>query len=277
MKYISVKFKGGLGNQLFQYATARALIRNEDVLLFDVEEYNADYLGRSFSLLNFNVTGKVISGNLANKIFTPKTKINQLLSSFSLFHSIIEEGFFFHRNLGDQRKLFTTLQGYWQSEQYFNSIRAQLLNELVPVTMPVLPSIVLEHNTVAVHVRRTDYLHDDRYGFLGESYYRNAIAFMKQQLNNPVFVFFSDDPEWCKQTFAGEHVLFCEDDNWQTDYLQLYLMSKCKHQIIANSSFSWWGAWLNINEKKIVIRPEKPFRDMSLCYENYYPSNWISI
>jgi hypothetical protein len=276
--FICVKFKGGLGNQLFQYATARALMRNDGILYFEIADYNQDYPGRSFSLMNYRVKGKVMTGNFVKKIFTQKTKFNQLISSFGLFDSINEEGFFLHRKLGEESKLFTTLQGYWQSEHYFSSIRAELLNELIPLTMPpVFPNMIRQQNTVAVHVRRTDYLNDERYGFLGELYYRNAMAYMKQQLNNPVFIIFSDDPGWCKQSFANEHVLFCDDENWQSDYLQLYLMSKCKHQIIANSSFSWWGAWLNSNEGKIVVRPERPFKDESLYYENYYPGSWISI
>ena len=132
-------------------------------------------------------------------------------------------------------------------------------------------------NTVAVHVRRTDYLKDDRYGFLGEDYYRNALNIIKQKLSNPTIIFFSDDMLWCKKVFENDSIFFCEDPVWKDDFLQLYLMSKCKHQVISNSSFSWWGAWLNQNVNKIVIRPVRPFRDVSLYYENHYPTDWIAI
>ena len=92
-----------------------------------------------------------------------------------------------------------------------------------------------------------------------------------------MFIVFSDDLVWCKNKFNYNKFIFFEDENWSNDYLQLYLISKCNHQIIANSSFSWWGAWLNTYQNKIVIRPQQPFIDESLMNKFYYPKEWISI
>ena len=256
---------------------ARALMKKNDFLLFDTNSYHGDYPGRSFILLNYRVKGKTLFNRLLKKNFIPNSKANKLLGHFGMFGNIKEKGFFLHKNLAAHCRLFTALEGFWQSDTYFISIRTQLLEELKPFTVPTFPGFMRHSVTVAVHVRRTDYLQDERYGFLGEDYYRNALHIMKQKLNDPTIIFFSDDIPWCKQVFKDENIFFCEAPEWEKDYLQLYLMSKCKHQVIANSSFSWWSAWLNQNDDKIVIRPANPFMDKSLYYENHYPPEWIAV
>lgn len=278
LKIINTKFKAGLGNQLFQYAAARSLMKKNDFLLFDLSNYQNDYLSREFTLNQFRVKGQVLSNKIFHKFFIPNTKLNIVLAALKGFSFIKENGFYIHENLRKECKLITTIEGYWQSADYFENIRNQLIKEIVPHDLPSLPDFIRETNTVAVHIRRTDYVKDERYGFLGLDYYNEAISYFKQKLNNPFFIFFSDDIDWCKNNFTDlEEAIFFEEKMWQNDFLQLFLMSKCKHQIIANSSFSWWGAWLNTNENKIIIRPKKPFNDDSLCYQNYYPVNWISL
>ena len=262
---------------MFQYATARALMKNFDFLLFNVSSYKDDYLDRKFKLLNYNIKGSVNENRLLEKAFIPNTRANVILDKLKLYSSIQENGFFIHTELFQKTKLFTRILGFWQSESYFNRIRSELISELTPKVIPTLPKIFLFPNTVGVHVRRTDYLNDLRYGFIGEHYYKNAISLIKLKVTNPCFIFFSDDVEWCEKTFKGESIFFSDDFGIKEDYEQLYLMSKCKHQIIANSSFSWWSAWLNEYPNKLVVRPIKPFNDPSLLYENHYPSSWIAI
>ena len=277
MRFIEVILNGGLGNQLFQYATARALMKKSDLLFFNVNSYSDNYLERKFKLLNYKVKGSVTKNVLLEKAFIPSTNVNMLLSQLNLYSLIKENGFFIHHELSQKTNVFTRVLGFWQSELYFNEIRNELVTEMKPKVIPTIPQIFNFQNTVSVHIRRADYLCDLRYGFIGEDYYRNAIFFMKQNLVNPCFILFSDDLAWCKSVFEGKDIFFCEECDWQEDHLQLYLISKCKHQIVANSSFSWWGAWLNANPDKIVIRPNKPFNDDSLYYENYYPSDWICL
>jgi hypothetical protein len=277
MKFIYVKLNGGLGNQLFQYATARGVMRKNDMLLLNLNSFDEDYLGRQFRLHNYKIGGAIIGSKKLKKIFIPNTKVNLFINKLGLYANIEERGFFVHKEIKSRLNLINYIQGFWQSEDYFKEIRLDLLNELVPREIPQLPPIFIQANTVAVHIRRTDYLTDNRYGFLGEEYYRSAIQIFKQKINNPVFIIFSDDYVWCKKVFGKEAILFCEDLNWQHDYLQLYLMSRCSHQIVANSSYSWWGAWLNVNPEKIIIRPKTPFKDLSLLYENHYPKSWIAI
>lgn len=275
MRFINVKFSDGLGNQLFQYAAARGLLSKGDRLILNMDSYKSSYLDRRFTLRNYNIKGKEINNKYAKKIFVPSTKLNALIDFFGLYALLKEQGFLLHRALKNKMRLFNTIEGYWQSEFYFKHIREELLSEFTPARIPEVPHYFLVNETVAVHVRRTDYLKDDRYGFLGESYYRDAIAFIRRKISTPLFIFFSDDLEWCRNQFKDLPAIFFSDKNWEEDYLQLHLMSLCRHQIIANSSYSWWGAWLNTNQDKIVIRPEKPFKDNSLYYEAYYPDEWI--
>lgn len=275
---LEIKLVGGLGNQLFQYAAGRQLALQNKIpfLFFNVDGYINESLGRTFSLGQLNIKDSINHNRHFKNIFRSQTKLNRLVNKFGLFKSIAEKGFVL-QSLNNKAGFFTSLNGYWQSAFYFNEIRKLLIEELVPIKLPVYPDWIKVNNTVATHVRRKDYLSENRYGFIGINYYLLAIEFIKSHVDHPLFVIFSDDIEWCRTVFTGDNYIFCDEENWKEDYLQLHLMSKCKHQIIANSSFSWWGAWLNTNVEKIVIRPMEPFKDKSLLYESHYPAEWIAI
>jgi hypothetical protein len=276
--FLEVKFKGGLGNQLFQYATARCLSVKKRIpwLLFNTDNYKSDAFGRSFGLTNFRIKGSVIHNELIRKLFQRGTKYNKVVSLLPLFGGIDEAGLKLH-HFPEKLRLLSSLSGYWQSEFYFKDIRALLIEELVPQVVPDLPHWLSGSETVAVHIRRSDYLVENGFGALSKKYYGNAIEMMKTMVSKPVFIFFSDDLEWCRENFRDPDFLFCQEKDWEEDYLQLFLMSRCSHQIIANSSFSWWSAWLNDHTAKLVIRPDKPFLDPSLQYESYYPVEWINV
>lgn len=263
---------------MFQYATARRICLDKNIpfLLLNTDNYKYESPGRNFSLINYAIKGKLLKDNAIAKIFRTGTKANTILSTLRLYGSTGENGFKI-QTIRRQGRPFISLVGYWQSEYYFKDIREQLLQELKPLQIPSLPICIKLANTVAIHVRRADYLTEERYGFLGKSYYLDAIAKMKNLLTNPTFIFFSDDMEWCKNEFKESGNIFFDEAGWEKDYLQLYAMSQCRHQVIANSSFSWWGAWLNNNTNKIIIRPARPFKDNSLEHESYYPDDWISV
>lgn len=276
--FLEIKFNGGLGNQMFQYAAGRALCIKKKIpyLLLNTESYRNESLGRKFSLIHFHISGSVVENNTVKKIFRKRTKLNRLVSATGI-HKNIEETDFILQPIEKKTGLLTSIEGFWQSPQYFIAIRPLLLQEFAPLQAPPSPLWLHEENTVAVHVRRTDYLNEHRYGFIGEQYYRDAMALVKNKMVAPIFIFFSDDMMWCKETFRDEKIIFFEDAAWAEDYLQLYLMSKCAHQVIANSSYSWWAAWLNQNNDKMVIRPSAPFKEKALLYEAYYPEEWIAI
>jgi hypothetical protein len=277
--FLEVKITDGLGNQLFQYATGRSLAIKKGIrnLLLNTDSFKYNTLGRAFGLRNFKTKGTVITNKTVERILRKGTRSNQLVSAFPFYKVISDDGRLLP-DLSREDALFICLEGYWQSEYYFRDIRAQLLDEIQPVATPDLPDWIQQRETVAVHVRRGDYLVESAIGCLGSSYYERAMDIMRERLNNPLFVFFSDDIPWCKQTFSGESAFFCEQAPWDKDYLQLYLMSQCRHQIVANSSFSWWGAWLNQNPGKIIVRAQNPFADATLYHKpNYYPDDWIGV
>lgn len=276
--FLEVKFKGGLGNQLFQYATARCFSVKQGIrwLLFNTENYRTDAVGRTFGLMNYRIKGSLIRSGLTKKVFQKGTRYNKIISLLPLYGGIEEAGLRLQR-FPDRPRMLSSLSGYWQSEFYFKDIRDLLIGEFVPKQVPALPEWMAGSETVAVHIRRTDYLVESGFGSLKEKYYHDAIEMMRSKVSDPVFVFFSDDLEWCRSNFQDSRFVFFDDRDWQPDYLQLFLMSRCRHQIIANSSFSWWGAWLNGNRDKIVIRPERPFLDASLQYESYYPIDWLKV
>ena len=175
------------------------------------------------------------------------------------------------------------LDGYWQSWKYFNNY-SDIIKKDFTIKLKYLNTIdrnlltqIENSNSVALHVRRGDYVNNkDVNKFLGicdKSYYESAIEFIKNKVVDPRFYIFSDDPDWCLKEFGNEFFIISGNHDWQ----DLWLMSKCKNQIIANSSFSWWAAWLNNNMEKIVVAPKKWFSGMNIKIDDRLPESWIKL
>ena len=182
-------------------------------------------------------------------------------------------------------------EGFWQSEQYFSSIESEVRTAfcfkkpLNQQSQKITDELAQQPNAVSVHVRRGDYVTsaatNEMHGVCSIKYYQNAIAIIKQHVINPVFYFFSDDAEWVAKNLiiVNDNTILVQhnqgDDSWQ----DMALMSKCNHHIIANSSFSWWGAWLNSSKEKIVIAPEHWFAKQSNApdYSDILPAGWQQI
>lgn len=172
--------------------------------------------------------------------------------------------------------------GYWQTEKYFKGIRNELLTDfsfkLGDLKLEKMKKELSSNKKyVSVHIRRGDYLKNlDRYGDLSETnYYTKAKEYLSRRVDNPIYVYFSDDIQWVKEKFYDKNGIFIEKimfEDYQNWY-DMYLMSQCKHNIIANSTFSWWGAWLNPNKDKIVIAPKvwnHMYERKDIC-----PPEWI--
>lgn len=288
MKFIIVKLGGGLGNQLFQYATGRMLAKKcKGVLLLDYSSYASDSYGRNCAIKNFNVKGHFFEKGVLKKLLIPGNRIYAIGERLRLIDWKLEKSFTIHNEIFSTKSFFSFLHGYWQSEEYFKTIRNCLLEELtlckhVKHIKELIPGT---KKLVSIHIRNQHGVQkdkslpvDNRYGRLGIEYYKNAIKKINALVDSAAYVIFSDDPNWCKEQFSntGEQFYFVDDFGIREDYEQLMLMSMCDHQIISNSTFSWWGAWLCDSEKNIVIRPEKPFIDPSLLYEQHFPERWIS-
>ena len=173
------------------------------------------------------------------------------------------------------------LEGYFQNPVYFQNLRSALINEFSfpkrsGQTKEIELKIQKTKNPVAIHIRRGDYTKPEiqsYHGILPLNYYKQSIELIKSKVENPIFYIFSDDPEWCEDNLAsitGKNIIKGTTQAWE----DMYLVSKCKHQIIANSSFSWWGAWLNSNLEKIVIAPKNWFNHMET---DILPEEWISL
>ena len=178
------------------------------------------------------------------------------------------------------------LDGYWQTSKYWNDIRDVIKHdfsflEVQDENVLNLIEIIESSNTVSVHIRRGDYLLPENQALFGNictlEYYQKAIAYMKNKFSNIKIMFFTNDPEWVKEQFKLENAVYANDyiNSEMPDWYDMYLMSKCNHHIIANSTFSWWGAYLNSKKDKTVIAPSKWLNGNRI--EEIYEDNWIKI
>lgn len=278
---IYVKVYGGLGNQLYQYALGRALsVTHSTLCKLDLREFETYKLHR-YSLNNFQISEylmedgehRQINDPTTRKWYQPKMKI-----------PLIREKSFNYDGDISRRFSHGYFDGYWQSFRYFEQIRPILLNEISVKFIPSGQNLqwleeIQSSESVALHVRRGDYASNPTthaiHGLCSHEYYQEAISRIRESLQNPVFFIFSDEPAWVKREFNYlENKRFVDTNSPLFNYEDLRLMSACKHQIIANSSFSWWAAWLNRSPKKKVFAPKKWFAGEKIIIEDRIPSDW---
>ena len=291
---IIVRLMGGLGNQLFQYAIGRAVSqRSEEEFKMDIlgyENQSGSMTPRKYALQIFN-----IQENFADKKELEKMKgkvDGRLLKILQRWGLLKKHDFFVaepHFNFAPEILEVSGdvyLQGYWQTEKYFKDIEELLRKELTlraefSIQEKEITQEIKNCQAVSLHIRRGDYVSSATtgkfHGICSLEYYAQAIEKLKQQLENPTFFVFSDDIAWVKENLKIDFPTKYVSDGNLKDYEDLVLMSFCKHNIIANSSFSWWGAWLNQNPEKIVIAPKRWFADTSIDTSDIIPENWIRI
>lgn len=274
---IIVCLNGGLGNQLFQYALGRHLsIINNTELFLDVSMYNI-LRPYKFELDRYNIIGKIIKCKRLSTL--NDTKSYPLFSDIKI---IKERGFEYNEGLlkkgGD-----IYLKGYWQSEKYFNNIREIILTDisLKPEIEKLAQECNIQRNkSVGVHIRRGDYTKKKSltiHGLIEVSYYKEAVNIINKKIGKCTYYIFSDDIRWVKKYMnIFPDAIFIVNKN-RIPAVDLWLMSVCEHNIIANSTFSWWGAWLNKNPDKIVICPSKWFTDEKINIADLIPNKWIKI
>ena len=261
---IIVTIIGGLGNQLFQYAAGRAVaLKHNTRLRLDLSGFPR--YPRPYLLDHFRIEAREASPaelQLATGGGTVGTPLRRIVENGPSFHpEILESG----------PHLF--LQGYWQSPRYFEPVAAQiradlrLRQPLSPAALAISSSLA-EPGSVALHIRRGDYVNhpgaNQVHGVTGLDYYHRAMATIEERIESPRYFVFSDDLPWAKQHLHSRHPLHFVDPHDSApaptrDYEDLILMAQCHHQIIANSTFSWWAAWLNPRPDKQVIAPLRWF------------------
>lgn len=275
-----VAIEGGLGNQMFQYAfylSLRLKIRpNDNNILYiaPIIQHNGYELKRVFNIKHKIATNCVIG--LLKKYFR------------SAIYKIQEKpGNLFDNANFAKDKSICYFCGYWQTEIYFSQIKShitstfQFQQNLISLRNKELMKEIKIKDSISIHIRRGDY--ESNLGakavlgdICGLNYYEKAINYINAQIENPFYLLFSDDPEWVRQNFSFLRNSLVVDWNIKNNSWQdMMLMSYCKHNIIANSSFSWWGAWLNNNPIKMVIAPSKWFN--TLEDPNIVPKNWIRL
>ena len=275
-RMVIVKIMGGLGNQLFIYAAAKRLsVINDAFLKLDtISAYAKDGYSRAYSLNHFRINAEYATiedvyeldlGNRRNLRY----HFNKILP-FRYKRFIREDKIFDPRLLNLKIANTVYLDGYWQNENYFKDIETIIRKDFEIVSPHDHINIELakemsESNSICLHARRLKY----EYLLLVE-YYDLAIKHMAKEVPNPHFYCFSDDMEWIENNVIIDYpVTYISDNKESKDYEDLWLMTQCKHYIIANSTFSWWGAWLNSNPSKIVIVPK------NWGYRAAVPKEWV--
>lgn len=284
---VTVSIYGGLGNQLFQYAVGRSLaIRNRCELLLDRRHYLA-HRSFSFGLHHFNI--KARDGSAAE--LPPNREQKFKYTWWRLFSAaktmVRERGLEFDSTVLD-RKGALYLRGYWQSEKYFQCCEATIRRELSFRQPPTganaqLCEQLLSTNSIGIHIRRGDYIKDPRvnkvHGTCPLAYYRAGVDYILRKTGKQHTAFvFSDDPDWARQNVQLDcRVVIVDQNDGHAAHEDLRLLASCEHQVISNSTFSWWAAWLNDNSSKIVVAPLHWFADPKMRNDDLVPSQWQRI
>jgi hypothetical protein len=283
---VNLKIKGGLGNQLFQYAVARQLaLKNNTEINIDYSYLTPPYGGsdtpRQYLLNLYNI--KAVSNNPAGLIYKKINLLHKILRKIGLKTRFYLKKYYFENGVGFDSNILRLkdniwLTGFFQSYKYFEDI-VDILNEEFKLKTPLNTNLnITESESIFVHIRRGDYVSNSAANkFLGLcplDYYERAVKFMRGKVKNPRFFIFSDDISWVQDYLKIEDAVYVSDGNLQ-DFEELALMSQCRHGVVANSSFSWWGAWLISNPTKIIIAPKQWFANDKADDSDLIPPNWL--
>lgn len=286
MQPVVVRLLGGMGNQLFQYAMGRKLADERGVdLLLDSRFVTRKGHVSGLAIDLFNNRASFLDEQQSGGFFEWAWRLSRALRRLwrPLFGFYHETSFTFDANVSCS-KSGLMLSGFWQSHRYFPP--ADVLRQDFSLKQPFTAlqqsyaARMTGCNSVAVHARRGDYVNDAKalakHGICSINYYRNAVVEIGKRVGNPTFFVFSDDPVWVKENLPLDNAVFVSDEGFSQE-VDLTLIASCKHQIIANSSFSWWGAYLNSYEDKVVILPQPWFDTPELSDKDMSPKSWIRL
>jgi hypothetical protein len=294
---IIVNLKGGMGNQMFQYAIARSLaeknkteFRMDLTYLLENQPKNSEHVFRNYDLDIFNIEEKIATKKELKSFFgdTFMRKILNKIPSGNTEGVIVQEKKF--RFDPEIMKLSGNvyLDGYWQSPEYFSDVEDLIRNEFTfknefDAKNSELAEEISSVNAVCLNVRRADFIsigHANKFhGVMGVDYFEKAIGYIASKFSDFIIYIFSDDIDWCRDNIKRKYPTKLIGHEYAGDKFQYYLhhMSLCKHFIIPNSTFAWWAAWLNNNSEKIVVAPKRWFADKSIDTSDLIPENWIRI
>ena len=296
---IIASLNSGLGNQMFQYAAGKSLARHlKSELLLDItwfKQSDKAQTPRLFELMVYPIKDQIAKEDIIDQLIRPsshgifnriKHKINRNRPIHNQW-SFIEPHFHFYSDFF-KAKVPVQLDGYWQSEKYFQSISEEirtLFSLEIPEDDPNNNWVDLIHcqvQPISIHVRRGDMVKNPEvakiHGSCNLDYYQRAMSYFESKLEQPRYFVFSDDIAWCKEHLISKFPMeFVSGNEGDRAYWDIQLMRHCKHHIIANSSFSWWGAWLNNSPNKIVVSPINWFNHTDSDTKDLIPNTWIRI
>ena len=292
---IAVTLVGGLGNQLFQYSAGRSLaLRHDTELLLDLSLLHGHQqelaTPRRYELGCFGVRARTADGVRSWEILASPSGVrlrarSRIRRARARFTVLRQRGFEFQPAFFDASD-DTLLVGFWQSEAYLAPHAERLRRELeLPAPAPTaaeLLACVAHESSVSLHLRRGDYAHDAAtrrtHGVLSETYYRAALAEIATRSGSDLDVYvFSDEPAHCRDHLDLGVPFTVVELPGVPAYEELRAMSTCRHHVIANSSFSWWGAWLDSRPDAIVVAPRRWVADSAVDTRHVVPERWILI
>jgi hypothetical protein len=292
-----IVFSGGLGNQMFQYAFYLAKKKAAPDVYINTYSIWREKIHNGFELdglFGIKADNSSIAVCIVRKLLIFKRKkyyktiSNTLLWLVKTFTKVIvieEKGY---SRINSEYLAAASHQGsvlyfgYWQSPLYFDSFRDEIRRRFtfdkqkLSAPSKQLLSVIRSLESVSIHIRRGDFLAKDiDNAVCTKDYYREAVSLINSKVSNPYYVLFSDDPEWVKENIPLLNAVYVDWNRGVNSWEDLYLMSQCRHQIIANSTFSWWGAWLNSHEGKTVIAPAQFLKNEET--PDIYPNDWTTI
>jgi hypothetical protein len=297
---IIVRIIGGLGNQMLQYAMGRNIaLKNNVELKLDISAFGT-YTLHPYVLNNFNIIENIATDNEIKEFTQWKFEIrdefkkiyhvfDKTLNAIHPYYKrkyIKEQGFTFDPNIL-KVKDNAYLEGYWTSEKYFKEIEPVIRKEFIIKGEPDssnahLTSEILDTESISIHIRRGDYITDPVTNKIFSTgsmdYYTKAVEDICKHTSAPHFFIFSNDLEWVKNNFSIPYPMHLVTINGpDTPHWDLHLMSLCKHHITANSTFSWWGAWLSTNKDKRIYTPKRWYKVDYIDQKDFFPDSWIKI
>ncbi len=286
---VTVGLSGGLGNQMFQYAAGRSLaIRLGAPLRLD----NTWFLcrkARSYALGNFAVQATIQSCELPvpDVLKSLESRLVRKWGATRMGVPIFREPHFHFCPAFAELESPVYLEGYWQSERYFESCRDQIasdftLREKVPEKCLDILRTISSTDSICIHIRRGDYVSDPATARVHEicspDYYRRGVALAASGEADPHGFVFSDDPDWARRHFSAPFPTTIVDLNGPHEaHWDLHLMSACRHFVIANSSLSWWAAWLGRSPEKRVVAPQSWFKTPGRTIADLIPGGWVQV
>ncbi len=282
-----IKFIGGLGNQMFQYAFYKSLEKMGKDVKADISGYEDYELHNGFELEKiFGINLKYANMYDIEKYIIKKNdiikKIMRKVSNDHATHIVCKDAYKFENHLYKYNEKY--LEGYWQNISYFRQISEIIKEEfkfkdcLTDKNLFYFEEAKNNPNSVAIHIRRGDYLDKKNNKIYGDickkEYYLNAIKYINNNINNPRYYIFSNDIRWVQENLKIENAVFIDWNKDENSYIDMQLMSACNNNIIANSTFSWWGAYLNPYKNKIIVAPKKW---TNVSEYNLAEEDWIKI